>query len=392
MAHRRKPGRFGEFGGRYVGEALWDPLQSVADAFDDAIGDPTFTTPQQEWLDRRLGRPTPLTRLERLSAKYGGAQLHLKREDAGQNGNFCAISAVGQVLLARRMGRSTVIGETATGDFGVALGSCAAANGMKAVVFMGRVDHFAERQKVEHMTRLGVDVRVVDSDVRGRKDAAIEALRYWSSNLDDAFYCASSSAAPDPYPRMLAYFMASVGSEIKVQLRRQQLEPNYVVAPVGSGSLAAGVFGPFAEQPGVQLVGVHAGGTDRDSVGSPVVHGRRGIFLGTHTFVLTDDIGQILEPETSAAGLAMPAVAPQLARWASDGSVLFTEVFDAAAQESLERVLSLEGLLLNLESAHALAYAERLLPTLREDDVVVVVASGVGDGELARWTLEEDES
>ncbi len=392
MALRRKPGRFGEFGGRFVAEVLWDPLQNVADAFDEAIGDEAFASRHQRLLDRRLGRPTPLTHLERLSAHHGGGQLLLKREDVGENGHFCAVSAFGQALLAARMGKGTLISETATGDFGVAIGAAAAALGLDATVFMGRDDHQAESRSVELMERLGVELRVVDSDVRGRKDAAIEALRHYSARIDDAFYAASSSAAPDPYPRMLAYFLASIGAEIKVQARRAGVSPTYVVVPVGSGSVATGVFGSFIEESETQLVGVHGGGQSRESVGSPLVHGRRGIFLGTHTFVLTDDVGQILEPETSAAGLAMPLVAPQLARWASEGDVLFTEVFDEQAHASVVRALELEGLLLNLETGHALAYAERLLPTLREDDVVVVVSTGRGDSELEGWASAGDES
>jgi tryptophan synthase beta chain len=359
--------------------------------FDAAVGDPEFNTTHQHWLDRRFGRPTPLTPLDQLSAHHGGARLLVKREDVGEHGNFTAISAFGQALLARQMGKALLVSETATGDFGVSVGAAAAALGMRATVFMGRVDHQLEGQKVELMRRLGVDVQVVDADVRGRKDAAVEALRFWSSHLDDTFYCASSAAAPDPYPRMLAFFLASIGSEMKVQLRRAGISPTYVVAPVGSGSLATGVFGAFVDDLDVQLVGVHGGGPERGCIGSPLVNGARGIFLGTHSYVLSDELGQVLEPETAAAGLAMPTVAPQLARWATEGTILFNEIFDDAAEHAVERALAQEGLLFNLETGHALAYAERLLPTLSEDDTVVVVATGVGDSELARWTRTREE-
>ena len=387
-----QPGRYGRFGGRYVAEAIWTPLQEIAAAFEDAVADESFMEEFQRHLNDRLGRPTPVSLLERLSEGADGGRLWLKREDLCQGGSFCGNLAVAYGLLARRMGREWLIGDTATGDFGIALGAVGNALGLKTRVFIGREDADEEAMQVQRMDELGVTVERVDTHCRGRKDACAEALRFWATHSHNQLYCSSSLAAPDPFPRMIAYFLSVIGAEAGVQLSRRQCRPFYLIAPVGSGGFAAGLFSEFIEDEEVQLVGVQAGAEGLEGRHSAsIVAGRPGVLHGTHSFLLQDDDGQVARPASIAGGLSMAHVGPQHARWAETGRVHYVSVENVDAIRAVRRVIAEEGINVSLESGHAIAYALDLLPTLSSDRDVVVGVSGAGIRDIERIRPRTDE-
>ncbi|MGM0557722.1 MAG: pyridoxal-phosphate dependent enzyme [Myxococcota bacterium] len=391
--NRSKPGRYGRFGGRYVAEAIWTPLQEIAATFEQAVADEAFMEEFQRHLNDRLGRPTPVSLLTRISEGEGGGRLWLKREDLCQGGSFCGNLAVAYGLLARRMGREWLIGDTATGDFGIALGAIGNALGLKTRVFIGREDAEQEEMQVRRMDELGVKVERVDTHSRGRKAACAEALRFWATHSAGHLYCSSSLAAPDPFPRMIAYFLSVIGAEAGVQLARRQCRPFYLIAPVGSGGFAAGLFSEFVGDEEVQLVGVQAAAEGLEGRHSAsIVAGRPGVLHGTHSFLLQDADGQVARPASIAGGLAMAHVGPQHARWAETGRVHYVPVENVDAIRAVRRVMVEEGINVSLESGHALAYALKLLPTLSSDRDVVVGISGAGmrDIERIRRRLEEE--
>lgn len=378
-------GRYGRFGGRYVAESIWTPLEEIAAVFEAAVADESFMESFQRHLNDRLGRPTPVSVLSRLSTCEGGGRLWLKREDLCQGGSFCGNLAVAYALLARRMGREWLIGDTATGDFGIALGSIGNALGLKTRVFIGREDADEEPVQVRRMDELGVKVERVDTNCRGRKAACAEALRFWATHSENHLYCSSSLAAPDPFPRMIAYFLSVIGAEAGVQLARRQCRPFYLIAPVGSGGFAAGLFSEFIGEDDVHLVGVQsaADGLEGRHAAS-IVAGRPGVLHGTHSYLLQDDNGQVLRPASIAGGLSMAHVGPQHARWAETGRVHYVAVENISALRAVRRVMAEEGINVSLESGHALAYALDLLPTLPGDKDVVVGISGAGMRDIER--------
>lgn len=376
---------FGRFGGRFVAEALWTPLQEVAEVFEEAIGDEDFLERFEMLLDHRCGRPTPLTHLRKLSEEVGGAQLWLKREDLCATGSFTATLAAGCALLAQRMDRQWLVGETATGDFGCALAAIGNALELKTRIFMGREDREREPMMVRRMLQLGVELETVDSTLRGRKEACAEALRYWATHSSTAFYCASSLASPDPYPRLIAFFLSVIGAEARAQAGRRDGRPEYVIAPVGSGGFAAGLFSEFAAREDVQLVGVEGAGEGLEGRhAASIVGGRLGVYHGTYSFLLQDGDGQVVSPTSIAGGLSIPNAGPQHAMWAEQGRVHYVSVTDDEALDSVKLLLDHEGLLVSLEAGHALAYALKLLPTLSADEHVIVGVSGDGMRELGR--------
>jgi tryptophan synthase beta chain len=392
MTGQPHSGRFGRFGGRFVTESLWTPLQEVAEAFEDAVADDAFIEDFEDLLDHRIGRPTPLTRLANLSDASGGARLWLKREDLCMDGNFTVNLAAGYVLLAHRMGRAGVVGETSTGEFGVALASLGNMFGLDTLVFMGREDREQEADTVRRMEALGVDIQTVDASLRGRKEACSEALRHWATHSRDHLYCPSLLAAPDPFPRMSAFFLSVIGAETRVQVDRRGHTPEYVIAPVGSGGFSAGLFSEFIPDESVQLAGVQAAGEGLSGRhAASVVAGRPGVYHGTHSFLLQDDDGQVLSPTSVAGGLSVPNVGPQHAQWAEQGRVHYVAVTDDEARQAVRRLDELEGLLISLEAGHALAYALKLAPTLAEDQHIVVGSSGRGMRDLARLSADDDD-
>jgi tryptophan synthase beta chain len=385
MSGHPHSGRFGRFGGRFVAEALWTPLQEVAEVFESAVADTAFMEDFEDLLDHRIGRPTPLTLLKNLSQEMGGGRLWLKREDMCQGGNFTVNLAAACALLAKRMGREWLVGETATGGFGVALASMGNSLGLKTRIFMGREDVKAEPLSVQRMDRLGVVLETVDANLRGRKSAGSEALRFWATHSQTSFYCASTPAAPDPYPRMIAFFLSVIGAETRVQVRRRGQNPEYVIAAIGGGGFGAGLFSEFIDDEEVQLAGVQGAGEGLSGRHSAsLVQGRPGVYQGTSSFLLQDEDGQVLSPASIAGGLSVPNVGPQHAHWAEQGRVHYVAVTDEEAIEGVRKLLEFEGLMVALEAGHALAYALKLLPTLAEDQDVVVGISGGGLRDLHR--------
>jgi len=377
--------RYGRFGGRYVAEALYGPLEAVAKALDTALEDDAFLSEFERWLDNRIGRPTPLSRMAHLSEELGGGGLWLKREDLCQGGSFAACIAIFQALLAVYMKRKVVIAESGSGDFGVALSQAGAALGLEVHVHMTREDILAEPLAVAEMKRYGAHVVSVDAPSRGRADAADEAMRVWMSQWQDALYCSSMLAAPDPYPRMLAHATGIIGAEARVQLNRRGATIDYVIAPVGSGSFAAGLFSEFIDDDAVHVIGVQAGGEAQGGRHSAsLLSGRPGIAHGTKSFLLQDDGGQILGAYSIAGGLISPIVGPQHAAWAERGQALYVSMNDHEAILAVEKLMALEGVHVSLETGHALAYAMKLLPTLAHDQSILLGVSGQGTRDAAR--------
>ena len=371
--------RFGMFGGRFVPEVLWTPLEEVAQAQREALDDEGFVERQRRWWDTRVGRPTPLSHLERLSRRVGGAQIWAKREDLAQGGNFCITSAITQALLARRMDKTRLIGETANGDFGIALGSVGAALDMDVVVYMSRGSIDDEPLNAAWMRRLGVDLRAVDGGAPGRSHSMAEALRNFSGQSGEAFYATSSLASPAPYPQLVGRALSVIGRECRNQLQEFTIQAEYAIAPVGSGSFAAGLFSGFVDATGAQIVGVQSGGdsdSSRDS--ASLVRGRPGVYLGTHSLLLHNQSGQIEAPHAAAAGMAMPIAGPQHARWLQEGRIHYVTIDDNEARRAQQRLLSDEGILACRETGYALAYALKLAPTLRQDEHIVLGITGSG--------------
>lgn len=377
--------RFGRFGGRFVAEALWEPLEEVAVAFDRVIEDAAFLDAFDRWLDDRAGRPTPLTPLETLSEGIGGGRLLLKREDLCDTGSYTVTSAVAFGLLARELDREWLVGETSTGDFGVALASVGAAMGLRTRLFMGREDLEAESFNVRRIEQFGAVIETVDTSARGRKAACAEAFRHWATHSESSLYCPSSLAMPDPYPRIFSHFLSVIGAETRVQLERRGARPEYLVAPIGSGAFGVGFFGEFVADSDAQLVGVEAGGTGENTKhAASLAFGKPGVFQGTHSYVLQDQSGQILSPSSVAGGLAVANTGPQHAHWSESGDVHYVTASNDEAIDAVQRVARTEGIFVSFEAGHALAYALKLLPTLSSDDVVVVGVTGSGPRELDR--------
>ncbi len=380
--HRRRK-HFGVFGGRYVPEPLWEPLEELWRAWSEAVEDEEFVGLHKSWRRSRLGRPTPLTHLRALSKSLGGAQLWAKREDLVDGASFCVTSALSQALLAKRMGKGRIIGETATGDFGVALGTVGTAMGLEVVAFMGRAAMQQEPLNVTRMRRLGVEVVSVDGPGKGRSHAMAEALRQFAVSSEHTFYATSSLASPDPYPTIVARALSVIGDECRRQTMHRELDVEYVVAPVGSGSFAAGLFSAYLEEVGPQLVGVQSAGESGASRhAASLVHGRPGVHLGTRSLVLQDEEGQILAPHSAAWGLAMPVAGPQHARWLQRGDVHYVTIADAEADEARRELAQSEAIWASRESGYGLAYAIKLAPTLGPDEHIVVGISGAGVRDL----------
>jgi tryptophan synthase beta chain len=384
---------FGRFGGRYVAEALWAPLEEIAQALDDALASGALLDRATRWLDQRAGRPTPVTCLDRLSAAHGhGARLWAKREDLCQGGSFCVNAAVFQALLADLMGRDILLTETATGDFGVALAAIGRALDKQVHVFMGREDIAAEPLAVARLTALGARIEPVDSAARGRRSASAEARRQWLARHHEALYCTSMLNSPDPYPRLIAHANRIIGAEARAQARRRGCSPRHVIAPVGTGGFAAGLFRDFLDDEGVRLVAVQAAGEGLDSAyhSASLLRGRFGVAQGAASIILQDAEGNLVTPFSCAAGLCAAMVGPQLADWVTQQAVAVEAVTDDEARAAALSLLKHEGIIASLESAHALAYALRLLPTLEPGTDVLIGLSGEGSRDLGRMRGEDD--
>jgi tryptophan synthase beta chain len=375
-------GRFGPFGGRYVPETLTHALDQLAAEYGQAVRDPAFQAELERLYAHYVGRPSPLYHAERLSQRCGGAQIYLKREDLNHTGAHKINNTLGQALLTQRMGKRRVIAETGAGQHGVATATACARFGQECVVYMGEEDIRRQRPNVFSMKLLGAEVRPVRSGSRTLRDAINEAMRDWMSSVETTHYCLGSVVGPHPFPRIVRDFQSVIGRET----RRQCLEqlgrlPELVVACVGGGSNAAGMFYPFVEDQQVALVGVEAGGRS-DRLGdhaATLCFGRPGVLHGSFSYVLQDDDGQTSDVHSVSAGLDYPGTGPEHSYWKETGRATYTHATDAEALAAFDALARSEGILPALESSHALAKAMQLAAERKATDAVVVCLSGRGD-------------
>ena len=378
-------GRFGRFGGRFVPETLMEALMELEENYLRLRDDPGFVEELERLLETYAGRPTPTYYAENLSKRIGGAKIYLKREDLLHGGAHKINNTLGQGLLAKRLGKKRVIAETGAGQHGVATAMACAALGLKAEIYMGEEDMERQRINVLRMRLLGAEVHPVRSGSRTLKDAINEALRDWVSNVEDTYYLLGSTVGPHPYPMIVRDFQSVIGREAKEQVMREEGRlPDYVIACVGGGSNAMGIFYPFIDDEDVRLVGVEAGG-EGDTLGkhsASLLRGVEGVLHGSLTYILQDEDGQIAPTHSIAAGLDYPAVGPEHSYLKETGRAEYVSVSDEEALQAYLLLSKTEGIIPALESAHALAYAVKLAGRLRRDDVILVNLSGRGDKDL----------
>lgn len=378
-------GYFGEFGGRFVPETLITPLKELEEAFFHTAFSPAFLGEQNDLLKTYAGRETPLFRCRRLGEMFGGAKLYLKREDLLHTGAHKINNTLGQCLLAKHMGKLKVIAETGAGQHGVATAAAAALLGLECRVFMGEEDMKRQAPNVFRMKLMGAEVVPVKAGTATLKDAMNEAMRNWATNIRDTFYVIGSVAGPHPYPLMVRHFQSVIGREARRQIMEVEGKlPHTVVACVGGGSNAAGMFYGFLEDPDVKLVGVEAGGLgiETGKHGATLCAGSTGVFHGSRSFVLQDGDGQIYEAHSVSAGLDYPGVGPEHSFFHESGRVQYVPVTDAEALEAFSMLCRVEGIIPALESSHALCWALKILPQMRANDVCLVNLSGRGDKDM----------
>ena len=384
MPGAERPGYFGAYGGRFVPETLSMALDELAAAYDEARSDPRFQARLDDLLTHYVGRKSPLYFAERLTAHAGGARVYLKREDLNHTGAHKINNAIGQALLAKRLGKARIIAETGAGQHGVATATACALLGLPCRVFMGEVDVARQRPNVLRMELLGAEVIPVDSGSRTLKDAINAAMRQWVTDVRDTHYLVGSVVGPDPFPRMVRDFQSVIGRETRAQcLERLGRLPDLVIACVGGGSNAIGMFHPLLEDE-VALVGVEAAGEGIDTLkhAATLTRGRPGVLHGARTILLQDDDGQIQEAHSVSAGLDYPGVGPEHAHLRDIGRVRYESVTDAEALVAFGLLSRLEGIVPALESAHAVAFALKAAADLPREHAVVVTLSGRGDKDL----------
>ncbi len=378
-------GHFGPYGGVFVAETLIPALEELRDSYAQCQQDPEFIAEFEDELKHYVGRPSPIYHARRWSGLLGGAQIYLKREDLNHTGAHKVNNCIGQALVARRMGKPRVIAETGAGQHGVATATVAARYGLDCVVYMGVEDVRRQAANVYRMKLLGAEVVPVSSGSKTLKDALNEAMRDWVTNVQDTFYIIGTVAGPHPYPQMVRDFQAVIGKECLVQMPEMTgRQPDAVIACVGGGSNAMGIFHPYIDHAGVRLIGVEAAGEGLDSHrhAASLIGGRPGVLHGNRTYLLQDDDGQIIETHSISAGLDYPGVGPEHA-WLKDmGRAEYVGVTDDEALQAFHDLCRLEGIIPALESAHALAYAAKLAPTLPADRILLVNLSGRGDKDM----------
>ncbi|MTH52168.1 tryptophan synthase subunit beta [Bacillus mangrovi] len=377
-------GRFGEFGGKFVPETLMEPLEELEAAYREAAADPEFEKEYVKLLKNYSGRPTALTYASNLTESIGGASIYLKREDLNHTGAHKINNAIGQALLARRMGKTKLIAETGAGQHGVAAATVAAKFGMECKVFMGHEDVQRQQLNVFRMELLGAEVIPVHSGNKTLKDATNEAIRYWVQHCEDHFYMIGSVVGPHPYPMIVRDFQKVIGEEAKKQFEAVTGGlPDKIVACIGGGSNAIGMFHPFL-QDDVELIGVEAAGKGIDTPlhAATITKGTTGVIHGSLTRLIQDEYGQIIEPYSISAGLDYPGVGPEHAHLAATGRVRYLHATDDEALEALHRTAREEGLLAAIESAHALAKAFELAAEMDQDQSILVCLSGRGDKDV----------
>ena len=378
-------GRFGPFGGRFVPETLMPALEELESAYEASRQDPAFQAELDRLLEEYAGRPTPLYFARRLTEHAGGARIYLKREDLAHTGAHKINNALGQALLARRMGKRRVVAETGAGQHGVATATVCARLGLDCVVYMGAEDVRRQALNVFRMRLLGAEVRVVDAGSRTLKDAINEAMRDWVTNVETTFYLLGSAVGPHPYPLMVREFQSVIGQEAREQvLAATGKLPEYVVACVGGGSNAIGLFHPFVSDDSVRLIGVEAAGAgvETGQHAASLVAGSPGVLHGSYSYLLQDEAGQVRETHSISAGLDYPGVGPEHAYYKETGRAEYVAVTDQEALDGFRLLSETEGIIPALEPAHAIAYVAKLAPTLPEDAVVLVGLSGRGDKDM----------
>jgi len=378
-------GHFGPYGGLFVPETLMHALVELREAYERYLADPDFQRELDADLRDYVGRPSPIYHAERWSRELGGAQVFLKREDLNHTGAHKVNNTVGQALLARRMGKTRIIAETGAGQHGVATATVAARMGLECIVYMGEVDVARQEANVYRMRLLGAEVVSVKSGSRTLKDALNEAMRDWVTNIDDTFYIIGTVAGPHPYPAMVRDFQAVIGREARAQmLERTGRLPDALVACVGGGSNAIGLFHPFLADDEVAIHGVEAAGDGLDTGrhAAPLCAGRPGVLHGNRTYLMEDANGQIIETHSISAGLDYPGVGPEHAWLKDSGRALYSAVTDTEALAAFHALTRIEGIIPALESSHALAYAAKLAPTMRQDQSILVNLSGRGDKDM----------
>ncbi|MEZ5540522.1 MAG: tryptophan synthase subunit beta [Pseudomonadota bacterium] len=378
-------GHFGIYGGRFVAETLMPPLNELETAYRSNLQDPAFQAELDADLAHFVGRPSPLYFAERLTAQVGGARIFLKREDLNHTGAHKINNTVGQALLAKRMGKTRIIAETGAGQHGVASATVAARLGMECVVYMGEEDIRRQAINVYRMRLLGATVVAVSSGSRTLKDALNEALRDWVTNVDNTFYIIGTVAGPHPYPAMVRDFQAVIGRETRQQmLERTGRLPDALVACVGGGSNAIGMFYPFIDDPTVALHGVEGGGDGIDTGrhAAPLCAGKPGVLHGNRTYLMEDRDGQIIETHSISAGLDYPGVGPEHAWLKDTGRARYAAVTDSEAMRAFHQLTRVEGIMPALESSHAVAHAVKLAAAMDRDQTIVVNLSGRGDKDV----------
>jgi tryptophan synthase beta chain len=378
-------GRFGIYGGRFVAETLMPLILELEHAYEAAKNDPAFQAELELWLADYAGRPSPLYFAERLSGQLGGAKVYFKRDELNHTGAHKINNTIGQILLARRMGKRRIIAETGAGQHGVATATVAARLGLECIVYMGARDIERQKPNVFRMRLLGAEVRPVTSGSATLKDAMNEALRDWVTNVGSTFYIIGSVAGPHPYPAMVRDFQSVIGREVRQQIMAKEGRlPDTLVACIGGGSNAMGLFHPFLDDPEVRMIGVEAAGegieTGRHA--ASMTAGRPGILHGSRSYLLQDDDGQVIEAHSISAGLDYPGVGPEHAWLKDQGRVEYVAIRDDEALAAFRLCSELEGILPALEPAHALAHVAKIAPALPKDHVIVMNLCGRGDKDI----------
>jgi tryptophan synthase beta chain len=395
MEENRK-GRFGQFGGQYAPETLMNALIALDAAYEEAKRDPEFIAEFERYLREYAGRPSMLYYAEKMTRDLGGAKVYLKREDLNHTGSHKINNVLGQVLLAKRMGKKRVIAETGAGQHGVATATAAALFGLECEVFMGSEDMERQSLNVFRMKLLGSSVRKVSSGTGTLKDATNEAFREWSARGSDTFYVLGSVMGPHPYPAMVRDFQSVIGKEVKQQLLEKEGRlPDCLIACVGGGSNAMGLFHPFIQDSSVRFIAAEAAGdgVETGRHAATIAKGSIGVLHGMRSYLLQDKDGQILPAYSISAGLDYPGIGPEHAYFYETGRAEYVSITDKEAVEAFKYLSRMEGIIPAIESAHAVAYARKIVPTLAKDKIVVINLSGRGDKDVysvARYMGETD--
>jgi tryptophan synthase beta chain len=379
-------GKFGIYGGKYVPETLITALNELESVYKKLKDDREFILEYNYLQKEYNGRPTPLTFAERLTSHYGNAKIYLKREDLCHTGAHKLNNAIGQILLAKRLGKKRIIAETGAGQHGVAVATVCAKFGLQCVVYMGETDIERQKMNVFRMKLLGAEVRPVSSGSKTLKDATNEAIRDWVTNVENTYYIIGSVVGPHPYPLIVRDFQSIIGIETKEQILAVENKlPDYIIACVGGGSNSIGIFYPFINDKNVSLIGIEAAGLgiDTEKHCATLTLGEPGIFQGMNSYLLQDDNGNIIEVYSISAGLDYPGVGPEHSFLKDTGRVKYFHASDEEALNGVRLLTSLEGILPALESAHAVAYLEKFMPSTNKDEIVIVNISGRGDKDLS---------